>query len=364
MKQDYQIKRALCTKATFHKIPVSGAFELTPRCNLNCSMCYVRMTPAEMASIGRERTTEEWLDMARQAVEQGLVFLLLTGGEPMLRADFPELYRQLTGMGLSLSINTNGCLLSDEIKQLFTELPPALINITLYGTSPESYANLCGVPSAYEKVVESFLWLKEHGIAVNMNATITPWNLGDLENIYAFAAAHDLPLRPTIYNFPPVRRSNQQEFKRLSADQVGKLMAADMLIQNGPDAVKDMVSKFGTTEACAPGCGMELGSHLECYAGRSQFWISWDGSMVPCGMLSSPTVFPFEVGFKAAWQELVEKTASITLCPDCAGCQHKEICTKCAAVTSAETGRFDGKPEYMCQVTESYCAEMRRLAGE
>lgn len=358
----YYIKKTLCTKAAYQHIPVSGCFELTPRCNLSCSMCYVRMTPAEMAPIGRERTTQEWLDIAQQAVDDGMVFLLLTGGEPMLRPDFAELYRKLTNMGLSISINSNGCLIGEEIRQLFRELPPALINITLYGTSPESYGRLCGVPGAYNQVTDSILWLKNQGITVNLNATITPWNLDDLDGIYSFAQMHNIPMRPTFYNFPPTRRSNKQEFQRLDAEDVGKLIAQDMLVQNGIERVRQMVAKFGTPEAIAPGCGLEQGDHLVCFAGRSQFWISWDGSMVPCGMLNGPVVKPFEIGFSSAWRELVEKTAAITLCPDCNGCQHKDVCTKCAAVTSAETGRFDGKPEYMCAVTESYCKEMRRLA--
>ena len=362
MQECYEIKRGLCTLAAHKHIPVSGAFELTPRCNLNCSMCYVRMTPEEMAPIGRERTTEEWLEIGRVARDAGMVFLLLTGGEPMLRPDFPRLYRELTNMGLSISINSNGCLINDEIRKLFRELPPALINITLYGTSADSYGRLCGVPSAFDKVVDNIRWLKENGITVNLNATITPWNVDDLDGIYAFAKAHDISMRPTIYNFPPTRRTNKAEFQRLPAQEVGKLMAQDMLAQHGIDRVRQMVASFGTPDAVNPGCGLELGEHLECFAGRSQFWISWDGSMVSCGMLNEPVVKPFEVGFQAAWAELVEKTAAITLCPDCSGCQHKEICTKCAAVTSAETGRFDGKPEYMCAVTESYCAEMRKIA--
>lgn len=364
MQQTYEIKRGLMTIGARQKLPISGSFELTPRCNLNCSMCYVRMTPEEMAPIGRERTTEEWLDMGRQARDAGMVFLLLTGGEPMLRSDFAELYRELTAMGLSISINSNGCLLTKEIRELFSALPPALINITLYGTSRESYGRLCGVPGAYDQVVDSIRWLKSNGITVNLNATVTPWNINDLEGIYAFAQAHQISMRPTVYNFPPVRRSNKDVFQRLSAQQAGILAARDMLLQRGPEVVKEMVAAFGTPEATNPGCGLELGEHLECFAGRSQFWINWDGSMVSCGMLCEPVVHPFDTGFMPAWEELMAKTAAITLCPDCSGCSRKEVCTKCAAVTAAETGRFDGKPQYMCDLTESYCEEMHRLAQQ
>ena len=106
-KQSAQIKRALNLKCASLGIPVTGTFELTPRCNLNCPMCYVRLNPEEMKPLGRECTKEEWMEMAEQAKEAGLLFILLTGGEPMLRSDFGEIYEGLSKMGFSISINSN-----------------------------------------------------------------------------------------------------------------------------------------------------------------------------------------------------------------------------------------------------------------
>ena len=65
------IRRALSRKCAALGIPVSGIFELTPRCNLQCSMCYVRLTPEEMAPFGQERTTAQWLDLAEKARDSG-----------------------------------------------------------------------------------------------------------------------------------------------------------------------------------------------------------------------------------------------------------------------------------------------------
>ena len=88
-----------------------------------------------MAPIGRERTAAQWLQLGRQAREAGLVFLLLTGGEPFLRPDFEEIYTGLTELGLSISINTNGSLLDGRLRALFRRLPPAVVNVTIYGGS-------------------------------------------------------------------------------------------------------------------------------------------------------------------------------------------------------------------------------------
>ena len=75
----------LFNKASGRKVPLNGTFELSPECNFACRMCYVRKTCREILAHDRPMVTlEQWLEIARQAREQGLLYLLLTGGEPFL----------------------------------------------------------------------------------------------------------------------------------------------------------------------------------------------------------------------------------------------------------------------------------------
>ena len=132
-------------------LPIAGTFELTPRCNFHCKMCYVHLSREEQERRGKELTAEQWLQIAREAKDAGMVFLLLTGGEPLLRPDFPEIYRQLKAMGFIITINSNGYLIRDDLRKLFIENPPVRSNISLYGTSDSTYDKTCGVP-AYERI--------------------------------------------------------------------------------------------------------------------------------------------------------------------------------------------------------------------
>ena len=91
-------------------VPLSGTFELTRRCNFNCRMCYIHSGENTVWK-GGELSAGTWLAIASQAVKAGMLFLLLTGGEPLLREDFEEIYCGLNRMGLALSVNTNGSLL-------------------------------------------------------------------------------------------------------------------------------------------------------------------------------------------------------------------------------------------------------------
>ena len=127
------VERTLIDRAAQNLSPINGSIELTPICNMNCEMCYVRLTPAEVARQGRLRTVGEWLDIATQMRDAGTLFLLLTGGEPLIYPDFRRLYLALRDMGFLLTINTNGTLIDEDWAAFFGAHKPRRINITLYG---------------------------------------------------------------------------------------------------------------------------------------------------------------------------------------------------------------------------------------
>ena len=203
-------------------LPVAGTFELTARCNFNCKMCYVHLTEAEQRRRGRELTAQEWIALGEAAKRAGTVFLLLTGGEPFLRPDFPEIYRALHRMGFLISINTNGALLNDELLELFREETPTRINVSLYGTTNATYQTLCGVP-AYDRIVRSIERMRSAGLSVKLNLTLTPDNLAEMPSIIAEARALGAQLQATPYLFPPVRRDRAGlgENFRMSAEDAG-----------------------------------------------------------------------------------------------------------------------------------------------
>ena len=360
MRTDAPIRRMLLQQAAEHKIPVSGIFELTPRCNLRCRMCYIRMSPEEMACRGRERSTEEWLALAEEAREAGLILLLLTGGEPLLRQDFPTLYRALIRMGFSVSINTNGTLLDESLAELFRELPPATVNLTLYGAGPEAYEALCGDAGAFERAVRAVDLLQKNGNTLALNTTVTERNRSELPAIAAFANERGLPLRTVTYLFPPLRRGGP-DFQRMPAVEAGRLAALSRKLTDKPEeyaarvaALKAKLPDPGVPEDCLSGSR----DGLRCVAGNCQFWVAWNGEMYPCGMLPEPTVYPFRDGFLPAWEALSAQSARLPSAKQCGSCELRSWCPACAAMAKAETGRTDGIPNYACRLTAAYCRSL------
>ena len=359
------IRQFLTRRSAKLGIPVSGTFELTPRCNLQCKMCYVRLTPAQMEPIGRELTAAQWLELARQARDAGMAFLLITGGEPTLRRDFCEIYEGLAQMGFSISVNTNGTMLTPQLRALWHRLPPAQVNVTLYGISREGYHSLCGNPDAFDAVMDGLNWLKAEGILTHLNTTMTPANYSQWQQIEKFAETMELKLRMTTYCFPPLRRGEGGacgDFSRLSPEDAAELALQDILHQEGMGGIQKRFLGMDTPHA--DGCSLDVGEPMQCMAGKSQFWVTWDGRLMPCGMLDTPAVSlkNHVTPFSAAWEQLRRESSEIRLCADCIQCRDRGTCLNCAAVTYTETGRFDGKPDYMCRYSKAYREILTQMA--
>ena len=79
-------------KARYKNIPVSGTFELTPLCNLDCKMCYVHLTANQLKKEERLLSVDEWKKIIRQAVDAGMMYAVLTGGECLTYYGFKEIY--------------------------------------------------------------------------------------------------------------------------------------------------------------------------------------------------------------------------------------------------------------------------------
>ena len=332
-------------------LPIGGNFELTARCNFNCPMCYVHLSQEDVQARGRELTAQQWISLARQARDAGMVFVLLTGGEPFVRQDFFEIYGAMKEMGLLVSINSNGSMLSGSILQRLLEDPPFRINITLYGGCQETYRNMCG-QNAFDRVLENIRALKAAGVDVRLNVSITPYNRQDIDRIYALSRELDVHVKASSYMYPPIRVDGNCGH-RLTAEEAGEASVQWDLLRFTPEEFAqraENMSKLICVELDE--CSADLDEGVSCRAGSTSFWMTWDGRMLPCGMMPGPEYYPLEQGFSTAWEQLRAATAKIRQPAKCAVCKNREMCSVCAAVCVTETGRFDGVPEYVCRMTE------------
>ncbi len=362
-----QIKRYLYSKAALRHIPIGGTFELTPCCNMNCRMCYIRLSKEEQEKNGRLRTAEEWIKLGQVCRESGMLFLLLTGGEPFLRPDFREIYEGLYRMGLLLSINTNGTLITEETVEWLKESPPEKVNITLYGGSSAAYEKLCGYRDGYNKAVRAIRMLREAGIRVNVNVSFTQENAEEQEKIFAFLEKYDLPSKMTSYMFPPVRKWEEDceaEGKRMSPERAGELLwkAEQFKYRKGLWEERKQKLLTGMPEEIGD-CPVD--EKMRCMAGRSVFWVTWDWKLRSCGMMMTPSIPVETESFMQAWQKIGEQIDTLRLPKECSVCEFRSVCPVCgAAVQSEGNGNMEEKPEYLCRLTQEFVKCIRRELKE
>lgn len=307
--------KAVWEKAFAEGIPISGTFELTPRCNFNCRMCYVHLKGSSLSSHGKELNAQEWLRIAREAKEAGTTWLCITGGEPLLHPEFPQIWKELSGMGFFLTLQTNGSLITGAVEKLLEEYPPRQIKITLYGSDDKVYREVCGIEEGFTRVNDGIHTLMAMGIPVTLVSTVTRQNAEDIRNMAYYAYCHRLPWSSTI---------------GLRSSLRGEETDVDSLRLKGPmeEKIQEEIRKR-----------LQEGKMLDparkpctyCKDYRLGYWVLWDGSMGFCSFLDKPKIPVRELPFIRAWHQLLDYEEALQWPEKCRSCQAAAVCMKCAA---------------------------------
>lgn len=346
-----EIEEALVAHATEKQVPLSATFELTPLCNMKCKMCYARLDVAGVAS------AEEWLMVAKAAVEKGMLFTLLTGGEPLLHPHFREIYLGLRELGVIVSVNTNGTLIDEEWADFFAQYPPRKLNITLYGASNETYRRLCGYDMGFDRTMNAVRLLLEKGVSVKFSATLVKENESDYFAMRKIADDLGVYMKVDSYIFPRSRMKTRNEIAdvRLPEEKQGYYQFCEKkysknyihYVQHAKIAHQLINNQVETGEP----------QEIACRAGRSSFWINWKLQLQPCSFMPEEVSWD-ATDFSTAWDQCLEWARQLRLYAGCANCYGKRFCNVCAAALYAETGGFLQKPDYLCEATKQYISQL------
>lgn len=344
------------------RCPVNGTFELTGRCNLNCKMCLVRVDKKRIEELGlRERTAEEWIDMARQAAEAGTLGLLLTGGEVMLRPDFCEIYEAIAKMGFLLTLYTNATMVTDEIMDVLERYPPHKIGVTMYGASNETYEKICGNPRGFDCFRKGINRLKSLPSLIETRVTLIKDNLSELDEMKSIIKkelGEAQLLNINRFVTKSIRGGIAEPEKyRLSPEENIRLLY-DKLVDLYDELPEDKKKRksYNVANKSKKNFTMESDIFSACGAGINQYTISWFGEMYGCELMPEGSTKPFKEGFLEAWEKLpMQYPSSDKINKKCVECPHAFICETCPAIRMSETGEWDGIPEYFCGEARYLC---------
>lgn len=320
-------RRFLDFKAREKNIPLSGTFELTPLCNLDCKMCYVHLNREQLAG-AQLLSAAQWKQIMLDAIDAGMMYARLTGGECLTYPGFKDLYLLLRSHGVEVSILSNGLLMNEQMTAFLAAHPPASVQITLYGASEDAYQRVTG-HRAHRTVVENIHRLREHGIPLIIAVTPNAY-MEDGEEIIRFLHGEKLPYAINSGLVKP-----RKETGRKTGDALPDLYAALYALRrelNGHDA----------PQPCDPESLPDPGSKVNqpaigvrCGAGRSSFSIDWTGGMRPCNTFPCESESVLTQPFAEAWRKTNAAALSYPLPVECEGCIYKSTCKHCVAEHAA-----------------------------
>ena len=344
-----EVESYITAKAAYLKRPIGGTIELLPLCNMTCKMCYIQKSHAEMRKEGRMLTCDEWISIAGQAKEAGVLSILITGGEPLLFPEFERLYKRLTHMGFIICLNTNGTLVNEHWADLFAEYPCRRINMTIYGKDNQTYADLCGNPHGFDQLMNTVALLKERQVPFRFNFTPSKWNFHQVHEIADIARALDVPLSCGTYIFPNEEERLGKETRPTPEEY------ADLYLQTAhehhPTYPMEIIAKsrlFSLKKTAKT-----KANDYHCSAGYNGFWIDWKGYLSTCGIYRLSPVNLLEHSFTEAWEMAAPKFRDLHVCEECENCVKRNLCSVCPAANYTETGSSAGKPEYLCKATDA-----------
>jgi radical SAM protein with 4Fe4S-binding SPASM domain len=341
--------------------------EMTERCNNACIHCLINQPENDVNSRSREMDTAFVKDILKQAADLGCLTVRFTGGEPLLRDDFAELYLFARRLGMYVILFTNARLITPEIAQLLVRIPPGrVVEVTVYGMHAESYDAVAASRGAFAEFWRGIELLREHKIPFVVKQSVLPPNSHEIAEFEAFAATLPRMEKTPGYsmNFElRARRDNPAKNRfieklRLSPDKTVEMLARD---PNYLKTMRQFTGKF---------MGIPGDKLLNCGAGLSVCVDAYGQAQMCMGLRHPKTVYdlraevpsnisPLKYALTEVFPRLREMRATN---PDylnrCARCFIKGLCEQCPAKSWQEHGTLDTPVEYLCEVAH---AEARYL---
>jgi radical SAM protein with 4Fe4S-binding SPASM domain len=341
--------------------------ELTERCNNRCIHCYINRPEHDREAEAREMETEFVIDVLRQAADLGCLEVRFTGGEPLLRRDFAEIYVAARRLGMKVVLFTNGRLITPEVAGLLARMPPGrMVEVSVYGMQPGSYDAGAGVRGAFREFQRGVDLLLEHEIPFVVKLALLPQNRGETARFREWAAAiPSMTGRPGyIANFDlRARRDDPDKNRRIRGLRLTP--EETVAIATGDPDYRANMHEFCTRFLGPPGdrlftCGAGRGVSVDSY-GFAQMCLSLrhPDTVEDLRKASLRQVlleaFPRYRERRATDQEYLRR---------CAVCFLKGLCEQCPARSWMEHGTLDTPVQYCCDVAHAHARELGLLGDD
>ncbi|NLG24177.1 MAG: radical SAM protein [Clostridiales bacterium] len=339
-------------KAREQGVPLTGLFELTPRCTLDCAMCYVHLSDSQMKR--EELTVDQWLRIIDEACDAGMLYATLTGGECLMYPGFRQIYQHLQDRGVLVTVLTNGTLLDEDTVSWLAQRKPQRVQISVYGSSPQGYRAVTGSGEAFHRVDRAIDLIQAANIALDLAVTVSKQMMPDFEAILRYARTKGI----VNCHVNPCPFESREETGRAFEDYAPSLDEQVEIFRIQRKLYDEMVEaeSIHVMPAERKDSAVLPERGIICSAGSNSFSINWAGKMLPCSVFDFAGGYPLREGFTAVWRRMNRGCAEYLNPRECVGCAYFNVCRFCPAGHYLKVGEGRANP--------AVCAEGRRMVEE
>jgi len=347
--------------------PYAVSWNLTQRCNLLCAHCYMSAAPGAEAS-GELDTAECRRVMADLARVSPGAFLILTGGEPLLRSDLFTLAAVGRDHGFTVVVGTNGVLLRERQARQMRAHGVQGASLSLDSTDPDRHDRFRHLPGAWRGAVRATEALRAEGLDFSLHMSVTDWNVDEIPAMIDLA--RQLGARVLNFFFL-VRTGRGAGLTDLSAAQYESILTDLVRVQERAGGPPPAASVFDQREdpwsapvgradglliraKCAPHFRRILWerdptspllanyAHGSCPAGKHYCRITPTGDVTPCPYMPVSAGNVRETGFAELWEQgrVFTDLREPRLGGRCGRCEFREICGGCRCRAYATFGDY------------------------
>jgi uncharacterized Fe-S cluster-containing radical SAM superfamily protein len=336
----------------FPRLPLEGSIDLTYRCNNVCRHCWLWL-PQDAPEKRDELTFDEIRRIVDDARAMGCRRWSISGGEPMLRPDFPEIFDYLTRKSLPYSLNTNGTLITPDIARLMTRKGNKMV--ALYGATAEVHDHITRNLGSFEAALRGFAYLKEAGAGFTVQLVPMRDNYHQFDAMVKLATSLSPHYRVGaswlwLSACGSPQRNAEIVRQRLDPCEVVALDQSDLFSEDGPPGGQEPNCRaIPADDRLFAGCTTDSTDfHVDPYGGMS----------FCCFVRDSALRYDLRQGtFREAWDEFIPSLGDKVpggeeWRANCGSCEKAGDCRACAAYAYLETGRYSARIPYLCAIAD------------
>lgn len=339
-------------KRQLPRLPLEGSIDLTYRCNNNCKHCWVRV-PSSPTIKALELQFDEIEQIALQARKAGCRQWAISGGEPLLRDDFEDIFRLLSTLSSGYSLNTNGTRITPGIARLLTRKGYKMV--ALYGADEEIYDKVTRVPGSFQACMRGFSYLREAGAGFTVQIIPMRDNFHQLEDMIALASK----LSPSLRIGASWLYLSAYLDEKINRDIISQRLSPSEVVGIDParPQLQDYIGEYVSLSSCSTPGDQKLFD--SCIRKGNQFHIDPYGTMALCSTLKDPA-FRHDLkkySFETIWSDKItapeiNDDLQKEYNENCGMCTKSGTCHWCPAYGYLEKGRVSAKIPYLCEIAQ------------